>query len=26
MTKDEIIRKKQEYIFNCATTYFKDRW
>ena len=24
MTKDEIIRKKQEYIFNCATTYFKD--
>jgi 4-aminobutyrate aminotransferase len=24
MTKDEIIRKKQEYIFNCVTTYFKD--
>jgi 4-aminobutyrate aminotransferase-like enzyme len=24
MTKDEIIRKKQEFIFNCATTYFKD--
>src|SRR5664279_5645175 len=24
MTKDEIIRKKQEYIFNCAATYFKD--
>jgi 4-aminobutyrate aminotransferase len=24
MTKDEIIRKKQEYLFNCVTTYFKD--
>jgi 4-aminobutyrate aminotransferase len=24
MTRDEIIRKKQEYIFNCVTTYFKD--
>jgi 4-aminobutyrate aminotransferase len=24
MTKAEIIRKKQEYIFNCVTTYFKD--
>jgi 4-aminobutyrate aminotransferase len=24
MTKDEIIRKKQQYIFNCVTTYFKD--
>ena len=24
MTKDKIIRKKQEYIFNCVTTYFKD--
>src|SRR5271157_3789325 len=24
MTHDEIIRKKQEYIFNCVTTYFKD--
>ena len=24
MTKDEIIRKKQEYLFNCITTYFKD--
>ena len=24
MTKDEIIRKKQEYVFNCVTTYFKD--
>jgi 4-aminobutyrate aminotransferase len=24
MTKEEIIRKKQEYIFNCVTTYFKD--
>jgi 4-aminobutyrate aminotransferase-like enzyme len=24
MTKDEIIRKKQEYIFNCVATYFKD--
>ena len=24
MTKDEILRKKQEYIFNCVTTYFKD--
>ena len=24
MTKDEIVRKKQEYLFNCVTTYFKD--
>jgi 4-aminobutyrate aminotransferase-like enzyme len=24
MTKDEITRKKQEYLFNCVTTYFKD--
>jgi 4-aminobutyrate aminotransferase len=24
MTKDEIIRKKQQYLFNCVTTYFKD--
>src|SRR5215467_2685941 len=24
MTKDEIIRKKQEFVFNCATTYFKE--
>ena len=24
MTRDEIIRKKQEYVFNCVTTYFKD--
>jgi 4-aminobutyrate aminotransferase len=24
MTKDEIIRKKSEYLFNCVTTYFKD--
>jgi 4-aminobutyrate aminotransferase len=24
MTKDEIIRKKQEYIFNCVTTYYKE--
>jgi 4-aminobutyrate aminotransferase len=24
MTKDEIIRKKQEYIFNCVSTLFKD--
>jgi 4-aminobutyrate aminotransferase len=24
MTRDEIVRKKQEYIFNCVTTYFKD--
>ena len=23
MTRDEIIRKKQEYLFNCVTTYFK---
>jgi 4-aminobutyrate aminotransferase len=24
MTKDELVRKKQEYVFNCVTTYFKD--
>ena len=24
MTRDEIVRKKQEYLFNCVTTYFKD--
>ena len=24
MTKDEIIRKHQQYIFKCVTTYFKD--
>jgi len=24
MTKDEIIRKHQEYLFNCVTTYYKD--
>jgi len=24
MTKDEIVRKKQEYVFNCVTTYFRD--
>jgi 4-aminobutyrate aminotransferase-like enzyme len=24
MTHDEIVRKKQEYLFNCVTTYFKD--
>jgi len=24
MTKDEIIRRKQEYVFNCVTTYFKE--
>jgi len=24
MTKDEIVRKKQEYLFNCITTYFRD--
>ncbi len=24
MTKDEIIRKKQQFMFNCQTTYFKD--
>ena len=24
MTTNEIVRKKQEYIFNCVTTYFKD--
>jgi len=24
MTKEEIIRKKQEFVFNCAATYFKD--
>ncbi len=24
MTKEEIIRKKQEYVFNCAATYFKE--
>jgi 4-aminobutyrate aminotransferase len=24
MTKDEIVRKKQEYIFNCVTNYFRD--
>ena len=24
MTKDEIIRKHKEYIFNCVTTYYKD--
>jgi 4-aminobutyrate aminotransferase len=24
MTRDEIVRKKSEYLFNCVTTYFKD--
>jgi 4-aminobutyrate aminotransferase len=24
MTKDELVRKKNEYLFNCVTTYFKD--
>ncbi len=24
MTKDEIIRKQKEYLFNCVTTYYKD--
>jgi 4-aminobutyrate aminotransferase len=24
MTKDEIIRKHKEYLFNCVTTYYKD--
>jgi len=24
MTKDEIIRKHQEYLFKCVTTYYKD--
>jgi len=24
MTKDEIIRKHQQYIFKCVTTYYKD--
>jgi len=24
MTREEIVRKKHEYIFNCVTTYFKD--
>src|SRR3984885_11441427 len=24
MNRDEIVRKKQEYVFNCAATYFKD--
>ena len=24
MTHDEIVRKKQDYLFNCVTTYFKD--
>ncbi|PYV19900.1 MAG: aspartate aminotransferase family protein [Acidobacteria bacterium] len=24
MTHDEIIRKKKEFIFDCATTYYKD--
>lgn len=24
MTHDELVRKKQEYVFNCVTTYFKD--
>jgi 4-aminobutyrate aminotransferase-like enzyme len=24
MTKDEIVRKHKEYLFNCVTTYYKD--
>ncbi len=24
MTRDEIIRKQKEYVFNCVTTYYKD--
>ena len=24
MTKDEVISKKREYIFDCAATYYKD--
>ena len=24
MTRDEIIRKHKEYLFNCVTTYYKD--
>jgi 4-aminobutyrate aminotransferase len=24
MTKDEIISKQKEYVFNCVTTYYKD--
>ncbi len=24
MTKNEIIRKHKEYLFNCVTTYYKD--
>jgi 4-aminobutyrate aminotransferase len=24
MTKDELVRKKNEYLFSCVTTYFKD--
>jgi 4-aminobutyrate aminotransferase-like enzyme len=24
MNREEIVRKKQEYIFNCVSTYFKD--
>ncbi len=24
MTKDEILRKHREYLFNCVTTYYKD--
>lgn len=24
MTKDEILRKHKEYLFNCVTTYYKD--
>lgn len=24
MKKDEIIGKKQKYVFNCAATYFKE--
>ncbi len=24
MTKDEIIRKQKEYLFNCVTTYYKE--
>ena len=24
MTKDEIVRKHKDYLFNCVATYYKD--